>query len=304
MTAPPPDSPRLLVVGGCGGLVGRAVLGEFGRDHRIRSVHRHPIPSDSAPGVEFVAGDLARIDRWEPLLDGVDTILNLAWYRQGSARRFAPLRDGIVRLIDAARSVGTRRFVHLSVPDAPPDLERDLPYLRYRREVDRTLGASSLDFVIVRPTMLFGPGDKLATVMLRTIHRYGRLPLFGDGEYHLSPLSTRDLARVLRREGMIGGRRTVTVGGPRRWKYPELTDRMFAAFHRPPRYLRLSRANSLRLASVLELFGSSLLYRYEVEWLLSDMLGAPAYQGHDTPLDSIEPFLDREAERYGARGRS
>ena len=303
MTAPGDDRPRLLVVGGCGGLVGRAVLEEFAADHRIRSAHRQPLPAESARGVEFVAADAATVPDWRPLLEGVDTVLNLAWYRDGKNPRFAPLRAGLLRLVQAADAARVRRFVHLSVPDAPPELERDLPYLAYRREVDRAIAASGLSYAIVRPTMLFAPGDRLATVMLRTIARYRRLPLFGEGEYHLSPVSTRDLARALRIEGERGGGRTVTMGGPRRWTYRELAERMFAAFGRPPRYLHLSRRNSVRLAWFLETFGSTLLYKYEVEWLLSDMLGVPAYDGLDRPLEPIGPFLDREAARLGAPAR-
>jgi uncharacterized protein YbjT (DUF2867 family) len=290
--------PRLLVVGGCGGLVGRAVLEEFRADRRLRSVHRHPLESERQSGVEFVPGDATTIADWAPLLEGVDTVLSLTWYRPGRDRRFRPLAIGLQRLIDASRTVGIRRFVHLSVPDAPAHLERALPYLSIRREVDRYLAASGVDFVIVRPTMLFAPGDRLATVMMRTIHRYGRLPLFDNGDYHLSPVSTGDLARVLRREGSLGGRRTITLGGPRRWAYRELGDRMFSALGRTPRYLRMTAANGRRLARLLEVLGSTLLYPYEVDWLVSDMLGVPPYADLDRPLESIEPFLDREAARY------
>ncbi|HTP55303.1 MAG TPA: NAD(P)H-binding protein [Thermoplasmata archaeon] len=289
--------PRLVVIGGCSGLVGRAVRAEFGPDHAIRSVHRRPDAAESAPEIEFVAADAAEVRDWAPIVAGADVVLTLAWYREGHSRRFGPLAAGLERAIDAAEAAGVRRLLHLSVPDAPATLERDLPYLALRRAVDRHLAGSRLDYVIVRPTMLFAPGDRLATVMLRTIHRYGRLPIFGDGSYHLSPVSTRDLAAVLRREAAVGGRRTVTVGGPRRWSYRELAERMFAALGRRPRYLRLSPRNGVRLAWWLEHLGSTLLYAYEVEWLVSDRLGAAPYPDLGRPLDPIEPFLDAEAAR-------
>ena len=76
---------------------------------------------------------------------------------------------------------------------------------------------------------------------------------------------------------------------------------MFLAMGRPPRYLRLSARNGVRLARLLETLGSSLLYAYEVEWLVSDRLGVPPYEGLDRPLEPIEPFLDREAARLAHR---
>jgi uncharacterized protein YbjT (DUF2867 family) len=298
MSAPTHQPPRLLVVGGCTGLLGRAVRAEFGADHRLRSVHRHPAEAEASARIEVVASDAASVPDWTPLLEGVDTVLNLAWYRQAPRRRFVGLADGLLRLIADAEACGVRRFVHLSVPDAPPSLETGLPYLREKRRVDRGLAASGLDYVIVRPTMLFGPGDRLLTVMLRTIRRYGRFPMFGDGGYHISPLAAADLASVLRVEAERGGRRTVSVGGPRRWVYRDLTDALFRALGRTPRYLRLSPRGSLRVARLLESLGSSLIYAYEVEWLLSDMLGIPAYEGLPRPLAEVAPFLTDQARGY------
>jgi uncharacterized protein YbjT (DUF2867 family) len=299
----PAGRPRLLLVGGGGGLAGRAILEEFGADWTIRSVHRHPAVEERAGGVEWIPGDAATITQWAPLLEGVDLVINLAWYRDGSRRVFEALGNGLVRLIRASEHAGTPRWIHVSVPDAPEEMESELPYLRYKRAVDRALASSALSYAIVRPTMLFGPRDKLLTVMLRTMARYHRFPMFGDGEYHVSPLAARDLARILRREATLPDRHTVTAGGPMRWRYRDLTDRMFAALGRKPRYIHFSPRGAVRLARLLETFGSSLLYAYEVQWLLSDRLGPPAYEGLDRPLAPLEPFLAAEAVRYAARPR-
>lgn len=290
--------PRLLLVGGGGGLVGRAVLEEFAPDWTIRSIHRHPVRREQELGVEWRSGDAAGIDDWRAALEGVDTVINLAWYRQGPDRRFRRLADGLLRLVRASETAGVRRWIQVSVPDAPESLERGLPYLARKREVDRAVASSSLSYAIVRPTMLFGPNDKLLTVMLRTIARYRRFPMFGDGAYHLSPLAVEDLARILRREVTRKDRHTVTAGGPRRWVYRELTDELFRVLGRPARYFRLSPRGSVRLAALLEALGSSLLYAYEVEWLLSDRLGLAPYEGLDRPLATVEPFLETQAARW------
>jgi hypothetical protein len=86
-----------------------------------------------------------------------------------------------------------------------------------------------------------------------------------------------------------------------RWRYRTLTDEMFARLGLRPRYVHFSPRGSVRLARFLESLGSSLLYAYEVEWLLSDLLGLPPYEGLETPLEPVEPFLTQEAVRL--RGR-
>ena len=288
---------RMLLVGGGGGFVGRAVLAEFGPTWSIRSLHRAPSRDEIAPDLEWVRGDAALVSDWRPLLRDVDLVLVLAWYRFGSERRFAPLADGLLRLVAAAEAAGTSRFLHLSVPDAPESLETGLPYLAHKRRVDRAIEQSRLSYSIVRPTMLFGPRDKLLTVMLRTMHRYHRFVMFGDGGYHVSPISVRDLARILAREAALDVRHNVTAGGPTRWVYRELTDAMFARLGRPPRYVHLSPRGGVRLARFLEAVRSTLLYAYEVEWLVSGRLGLAPYEGLSTPLAPVEPFLDAEAAR-------
>ncbi len=297
--------PRMLLVGGGGGLVRRAIVAEFAPDWEIVSVHRHPIPNEAAAGVRWVAADVARVPRWDELLRGVDLVVNVAWLRSGGEREFAPLAEGLLRLIGAARE-SRPRFVHISVPDAPIELETGLPYLSHKRRVDRALLASDLPFLIVRPTLLFGPGDRLLTVMLRTMRRYRFFPVFGDGGYHVSPLASADLARIVRRELEGPPGRNLALGGPERWRYRDLTDRMFQLLGQRPRYWHLSEGGARRLTRTLERFGSSLLYEYEVVWLLSDMLGLPAYSGPALPLAPVGPFLEREAERLlrGTRGRT
>ncbi|HYA70492.1 MAG TPA: hypothetical protein VEH28_03895, partial [Thermoplasmata archaeon] len=187
---------------------------------------------------------------------------------------------------------------------SPSALENGLPYMFEKRRVDRAVEASGLSYAIVRPTMLFAEQDKLVTVMLRTMHRYHRFPMFGDGEYHISPLAAKDFARIVRREASRSGRSNVTAGGPKRWRYRDLTDAMFDALNLRRRYFSLSPRSAVRVARLLELVGSSLLYVYEVEWLLSDMLGLPPYEGLPEPLHPVEPFLAVQAARLAGTRQS
>ncbi len=296
----PDGPPLLLLVGGGGGLVGRALLEEFSRDHRIRSVHRHDVPGERARGVEWIRADVAGPIDWGPILDGVDLVVNVAWHRAGPEARFRDLGDGLVRMTEALeRASPAPRLVHVSVPSAPPDLEERLPYLVHKRRVDATIMASGLSYTIVRPSALFGPGDVLLGVMIRQMHRYPFFPMFSDGRYHLSPLAVTDLARIVRTVSVDPDRSIHDLGGPVRFEYRDLTDRMFRALGKRARYWHLSERSARRLARTLERLGSNLLYEYEVEWLLSDRLGLPSAESLAPGLASVEAYLLAEAARYG-----
>lgn len=293
---------RVLLVGGGGGLLGRSLLPELLDQFEVRSVHRHRVPMESRAGVEWVPADVSRLRDWGPLLEDVDIVINVTWYRWGNTTRFRHLYEGLHALLETCRAMRVDRFLQVSVPDAPATLERRLPYLTYKRRFDRELLASGLSARVVRPTMMFAPSDRLLTVMLGLMKRYPWFPMFGDGEYHLSPVAAADVARILVREsaGTAGG--TVDVGGPVRYRYRELTDLMFRALGRSPRYVHLGPRGSVALAQLIQDLGSTLIYAYEVAWLLSDLLGPAPYPGLPSPLERVEPFLDREARRLGGPG--
>ena len=283
--------------------MGRSILHEFSSTHDIRSVHRHRAPEEDHTPVEWIASDIAVVHDWRSLLHEIDLVINVAWYRSGSRRRFERLYHGLSRLLTAATESPSLRFLHISVPAAPPELERTLPYLTLKRRFDHDLIGSGLSYAIVRPTMLFGARDKLLGVMLRGIRRYPFFPLFGNGEYHVSPLAVVDLARILRQLAASNFQGTVDAGGPIRYRYKDLTDLMFRTVGKSPRYWKMSGTGAVRLARLLETFGSSLLYSYEVKWLLSDTLGLPPFANLDRPLERVEPYLGAEVRRLQEGGR-
>jgi uncharacterized protein YbjT (DUF2867 family) len=292
--------PTLLLAGGGGGLLGRAILDEFASGWKFRSVHRRPGPREANHAVEVVRADLAAVPDLDRLLEGVDAVVNVAWYRWGSERRFRILSDGLGRLLAAAR----RRhvpFVQVSVPPAPAHLETGIPYLTYKRRFDEAVRTSGLSYAIVRPTLMFARDDVLLGVMLRTVRRYPFFPMFGDGAYRISPVAAADVARLIQTLALDPPNATVDVGGPAAYRYRDVTDRMFALVGKRPRYWHLSPRAGVRLATLSQSLGSSLLYAYEVEWLLSDTLALPPSPRVDWPMRRVEPYLRDEAERLTGR---
>jgi uncharacterized protein YbjT (DUF2867 family) len=297
----PDGRPTLLLVGGGGGLVGRALLPELVEEFYVRSVHRHPVAMEQRAGIEWIATDISRVPDWSRRLEDVDVVVNLAWYRWARPGQFRGLYEGLHRLLEAAKAGPRCRFVHLSVPPAPAQMERELPYLAYKRAFDRDLAESGLSYRILRPTMLFGRGDRLLGAMMRLMRRYKLFPMFGDGEYHVSPVAVEDVARLVRLEASREGSGTSDVGGPERFRYRDLTDRMFGLLGQSPRYWRLSPRASIAVGQLVQDLGSTLLYAYEVEWLLSDLLGLPPYPSPEVALRPVEPYLRLEAQRLAGR---
>ena len=141
------------------------------RGHRARGLVRNP---DHAPdlgrlGAEAVVCDLERERDLSPYLEGADAVVFAAGAGPGSSAERKRTVDlgGALKLIDAARVRGVRRYVMVSAigasdPATGPDQLR--PYLEAKAEADAALAGSGLDFTIVRPGRLTDdPGTGLVT---------------------------------------------------------------------------------------------------------------------------------------------
>lgn len=264
---------RVLLVGGGGGVVGRGIVDELASRYDIRSYHRSPAPGEKGR-VEFVAGDLHQIDRFPQLLQGVDAIVNVVWYREpGPDRLFVRTVAALNALVAEARRANISRFVQISLPPAPPELEARTPYLKRKREFEAGLSRSGIPTTLLQPSAIFAPGDRLISVMLDLLRRHHHFPLWGDGGYHLSPISNRDVGALVG-EALEGRLPPVQlVGGPERMTYLELLALLQSHLGVRRKLVRVSPTFGRIAVQLFNALGWHVLYTYEYDWLLSDMLG-------------------------------
>ena len=95
-------------------------------------------------------------------------------------------------MIDAARAAGVRRFIHISSLAArEPDLS---DYGWSKAKAERVVAASGLDWTILRPPAIYGPGDR-ETFELFKMARRGLVALPPKGRF--SVLHVEDLCRLI-----------------------------------------------------------------------------------------------------------
>ena len=132
-------------------------------------------------GAEPVICDLEREDDLSHYLRGADAVVFAAGAGPGSGpeRKRTVDLGGAVKLLDAARQTGARRYLMVSSigaenPSAGGEQMR--PYLEAKAEADRRLADSELDWTIVRPGSLSDdPGTGQVTVTTDMSVR-GRVP--------------------------------------------------------------------------------------------------------------------------------
>jgi nucleoside-diphosphate-sugar epimerase len=145
-------------------------------------------------GVEWVEGTLDRAESLARLCEGSDVVIHLAGAINAPDRAgFEAINaGGTANLVDAARKVGLRRFIHTSSLSArEPELSN---YGWSKAKSERLVAASGLDWTILRPPAVYGPGDR-ETLDLFRMARRGLVPLPPHGR--LSVIHVEDLCRLM-----------------------------------------------------------------------------------------------------------
>ena len=155
---------HIIVIGGHGkvALQLSRILTERGDE--VTSVFRNPEHSDDVAmtGATPVPADIEQLDTaaLAYLLGGHDAVVFSAGAGGGDpARTYAVDRDAAIRVIDAARQAGTRRFVMVSYFGAGPDhgVAEDNPFFPYaeaKAAADAHVRASDLDWTVLGPGRL------------------------------------------------------------------------------------------------------------------------------------------------------
>ena len=186
-------APLNLAVTGGTGFVGQRLLDlATERGFTVRALTRRR--QRGRKGVEWIEGSLEDRGTLEHLVQGSDAVIHVAGVINApdAAGFEAGNVSGTLTMLAAATAAGTRRFVHVSSLAArEPKLSQ---YGASKARSEELVESSGLDWVIVRPPAVYGPGDK-ETLELFRMAKAGLILLPPSGR--LSVIHVDDLARLL-----------------------------------------------------------------------------------------------------------
>lgn len=181
----------LAVTGGTGFVGGHLLRLALGQGYDVRALTRGWKPPEDE--IAWIDGALDRPETLLKLAAGADAIVHIAGLVNGRDRADFDRVNvvGTANMIDAARKVGVRRFVHISSLAArEPELS---DYGRSKAKAERLVAASGLDWTMIRPPAVYGPGDKDMLELFRMARR-GFVALPPKGRF--SVIHVEDLCRL------------------------------------------------------------------------------------------------------------
>ncbi|MFH1761342.1 MAG: NAD-dependent epimerase/dehydratase family protein [bacterium] len=189
-----------------------------------------------SPDTEIVYGDLSDTVSLEKAAANTEIAVHLA-----GARTAANIEDyyrinfrGTENLLRACVKAGVKRIIFVSSLNV--SLERLNAYADSKRMAEEAVRDSGLQWVILRPSLVYGRNDRnIIGGLISVIRKSPLLPVIGSGENRVQPLYIRDFVEVIRLliddfERYKGG--VIDALGPNSVSYNQLADIICAVLGR------------------------------------------------------------------------
>lgn len=184
---------RTVAVTGATGFVGTETLDQLlNAGFAVRALARRAQPDRS--GVTWVAGALDDTEALDALIQGADVVLHIAGVVNAPDRAGFEVGNGTgtANVIAAMQRAAQKRLIHVSSFAARHPWLSDYCWSKHLAE--EKVSASGLDWTMVRPPAVYGPGDTEFIEAMK-VARYGLMPVPPTGRASL--IHVTDLAAVL-----------------------------------------------------------------------------------------------------------
>ncbi|WP_264612622.1 NAD-dependent epimerase/dehydratase family protein [Sphingobium sp. B11D3B] len=300
-----------LALTGATGFVGKATVERaLAAGHAVRALTRRPQPPRE--GVSWIAGSLEDDAALDALVAGADAVMHIAGVVNAPTRAGfeAGNATGTAAVIAAMQRAGVVRLVHVSSLAArEPGLS---DYGWSKAEAERHVQASGLDWTMIRPPAIYGPGDaELLELFQMAARGFVLLPPGG----RLSAIHVDDLADLLVRLGTRQGGETqgkvyeVDDGTPEGWSHVDFARAIGRAVGRasvrtismPSALVRFgARIDRLLRGDKARLTPDRAAYFCHADWVSKAALHPPADLWR--PTIATETGLAMTAQAYRDKG--
>jgi uncharacterized protein YbjT (DUF2867 family) len=189
---------NILVLGGTG-FVGRHVCEKLQREDGCVTVPTRRAVNASAvqhlPRLTVIEADVHDEAQLARLLPGHDAVINLVAILHGSEAAFERTHVALpAKLARACAATGVRRVVHVSALGV--GLDAPSRYQRSKARGEQVLREAGLNLTVLRPSVIFGEGDRFLNLFARLQAVFPVMPLASAGA-RFQPVWVEDVASAV-----------------------------------------------------------------------------------------------------------
>jgi uncharacterized protein YbjT (DUF2867 family) len=237
----------MILVTGATGFVGSHLVKRLRQEGlKVRAMVRTPEKAQSLKdlGAEIVPGDISDVPSLEAAAKGCEKVLHLVGIiQEGRGFTFQSVHvEGTRNILDAAKKAGVKHFLYQSALGTREGAKSE--YHRTKWEAETLVKAGGIPYTILRPSLIYGPGDLFSIRLAEMIRLSPVLPVIGTGRSKIQPIYIEDVASCIAKI-LIDGQhlgKTYEIGGPEQLTYEEVTKAIAAALgvRRPVVHMPLS----------------------------------------------------------------
>ncbi len=226
---PHPVTGKLVTVFGGSGFLGRFVVQTLARrGYRVRVAVRRPelaqyLQTLGAVGqIHAVQANLRYPESVRAAAQSADAVINLVGILQeGGRQTFDALQTVGAETVARAAVENDARMVHVSAIGA--DADGPAQYGRTKAEGEARVLALTPQAVILRPSIVFGPGDSFFNRFAALARIFPVLPI-ASADTRFQPVYAGDVAEAVARavDGAVEGGKIYELGGPGVYSFREL----------------------------------------------------------------------------------
>ncbi len=191
---------RILITGASGFIgshLARA-LSEKGH-HIVACVRCTEYAEQRWPEISVIMSDFSTdhsISDWIPRLQGIDAVINaVGIIRETRTQTFDALHSHApIALFRACESAGVKRVIQISALGA--DEHAFSHYHTSKLAADRHLRKCALDWAVIMPSIVYGPGAK-SMALFKAISALPFIPLIDSGDQPVQPIHIDDLSQAI-----------------------------------------------------------------------------------------------------------
>ena len=227
-----------VVVTGASGLVGTRLCVELVKTGwKVRAIVRDTAKAAHRLGhlnLEMRVGDIRDPESMRAAMKDAGSLVHLAAVaiEKGGDSYSSTNSDATQVLLDAAKAESVDRIVYMSQNGS--DSSSPFPFLRSKGVAQDLVTQSSAKWTVLRPSVIFGPGDEFVNVLARLVRLSPIIyPLPGGGTARFQPVAVSDIARavikVLEDDSTI--HRSYAIGGSTPLTLRQMTERILIAMN-------------------------------------------------------------------------
>lgn len=178
-------------------------------------------------GVKFIEGDLSDINLLTKALEGIDVVVHLAAETTAVDKKTNYLTNvlGTENIIHACKKNKVKKIVFTSSANAL--LQKNSHYGKSKALAEKAIIASNLDYVIFRPELIYGKGDRGLAKTIKLIQSLPIIPIVGNGKAKMQPIFVKDMASLIAIAATTNIKNKIYfAGGPESFSFNQYLDKI------------------------------------------------------------------------------